>query len=406
MPLYSYKVRDKKGELVSGEAESTSARDLSESLFSGGMIPISVREAKKGGINIENIGDIFQRVKTEEIMIFTRQFFTLFKAGISMDTILAAVSKQISSRAMQNALEKTRKDVAEGASLSQAFARHPKVFDEMYVSMLAAGEEGGILEQVLQELVVLLEKEDEIKRNVKSATLYPKIVVFVLVGAVTVLMTFVVPKFSKFYAHYGADLPIPTQILIGTSNFVRNYWYVVILIIAAIVYMYKRYYKTQAGKLKIDRLRFKVPVFGPLTTKIANARFGHILSALYKSGLPMPRSLEVVANVIDNAAFALEVRKIKDRIQKGSLLSDAMAGGVFFSPVMIETTAVGERTGSLDEMLNAVATHYDLEIGHTIKNLTTLLEPILLIGIFAMVTILALSIFLPIWNMSSIVSGK
>ncbi|OGQ50407.1 MAG: hypothetical protein A3I09_03130 [Deltaproteobacteria bacterium RIFCSPLOWO2_02_FULL_47_10] len=406
MPKFSYKARNQKGALLTGEAEAADSKELQENLFSQGLIPISVRGIGKKNINLQGIGDIFKRVKTEELMIFTRQFYTLFKAGISMDTILSAVSKQLASRTLKEAVQKIKIDVAEGASLSQAFGRHPKVFDEMYVSMIAAGEEGGILEKVLAELVVLLEKEGEIKRNVKSATLYPKIVIFVLILAVTVLMTVVVPKFSTFYAHYGSALPLPTQILIGVSNFTKDYWYIVLAVMAAIVFFYRRYYHTHSGRLKIDKWRMKMPIFGDLSIKIANARFGHILASLYKSGLPMPRSLEVVSNVIGNEAFALEVKKVRDRIQKGSLLSDAMSGTALFPPVMIETTAVGERTGALDEMLSAVADHYDLEIKHTIKNLTTLLEPILLIGIFAVVTVLALSIFLPIWNMSRIVGGK
>ncbi len=272
--------------------------------------------------------------------------------------------------------------------------------------MLAAGEEGGILEQVLSELVKLIEKEDEIRRSVKSAVLYPKIVIFVLVMAVVTLMTVVVPKFSVFYARYGADLPLPTQILIGTSNFIRNFWYIALLAVGGLVYMYHRYYNTRTGKFAIDQLRFKLPVFGDLTLKVANARFGHILSSLYRSGLPMPRALEVVANVVGNEAFALEVRKVRDGIQKGSTLSEAMSKQKLFPAVIIETTAVGERTGALDDMLSAVAEHYDLEVGHTIKNLTTLLEPILLVCIFGMVAGLALSIFLPIWNMSRIVGGR
>jgi type II secretory pathway component PulF len=374
-------------------------------LFGQGMIPIQVREVGKGGINLEELGDLFSHVKTEEIMIFTRQFYTLFKAGVSMDTVLSAISGQISSRALKKAVQKVKVDVAEGSSLSQAFGRHPKVFDEMYVSMLAAGEEGGILEDVLQELVGLLEKEDEIKRNVKSATLYPKIVITVLVLAVVVLMTVVVPKFTAFYAHYGADLPLPTKILIGTSNFIKGYWYIAMLIIGALVFLYKRYYKTNTGRMNIDTLRFKIPVFGELSKKIGNARFGHILASLYKSGLSMPRALEVVANVIGNAHFALEVKKVRDKIQKGSTLSEAMKNSTVFPNVVVETTAVGEKTGALDEMLQAVADHYDLEVKHTIKNLTTLLEPLLLVGIFGMVATLALSIFLPIWNMSRIVGG-
>jgi type II secretory pathway component PulF len=260
------------------------------------------------------------------------------------------------------------------------------------------------LEKVLQELVKLLSKEEEMKKNVKSATLYPKIVVVVLIVAVFVLMTLVVPKFSTFYAKYSAELPIPTLILIGVSKFFKNAWYLIIIFIGFAYFMFARYSHSRTGRFKIDRLKFKLPVFGDLNAKISNARFGHILSALYKSGLPMPRCLEVAARVIGNEAFSREVFIIRDDIQKGATLADAMSRQTLFPPVVIETTAVGERAGSLDEMLDTVAEHYDLEVGHTVKNLATLLEPLLLIMIFGMVTLLALAIFLPIWNLSQVVN--
>lgn len=403
MPLFYYKARNDKGELITGEIDSKSSDRLQEDLFSEGLIPISVKEIKSGGLSFQLLSDFFGKVKAEELMIFTRQFYTLFRAGVSMDTILGTLSKQASSRKLKSVLEKIRTDIAGGASLSQAFGRHPKVFNELYVSMLSAGEEAGILDNVLYGLVKLMEKEDEIKRSIKTATLYPKIVITVLIGAVVVLMSFVVPKFTSFYGHYRAELPIATQILISTSNFIRGYWYIALVIMIIFVYLYKKYAASKTGRYKIDRLKLKLPVFGQLSVKIANSRFGHILGALYSSGLSMPHSLEVVSNVIGNEAYALEVRKLKDAIQKGSTLSDAMVSLNYFSPVMIETTAIGEKSGALDEMLTAIADHYELEVSHNIKNMTTLLEPLLLVAIFCVVTVMALAIFLPIWNMSSII---
>lgn len=402
MPSFTYKARDEKGVLINGEVDAPSAEELKENLFSEGMIPIQVSELKPGGLSTQSISDMFSKVKAEELMIFTRQFYTLFKAGISMDTILSTLAKQVLSKKLKAVIGKVRTDISGGATLAQAFGKHPKVFNELYVSMLKAGEEAGILEQVLQELVKLISKEEEIKRGIKSAILYPKIVIFVLVGAVVVLMTFVVPKFTTFYSHYGADLPIMTQIMIGTSNFFRSYWYVVLLIIIIVFYLYKRYARSKSGKLKIDEISFKLPIFGDLGIKVVTSRFGHILSSLYKSGLPMPKCLSVVSNVIGNEAYSFEVRKLQEAIQKGATMSEAMSQLKYFPPVLIETTAVGERTGALDEMLNAIADHYELEVTHKIKNLTTLLEPLLLGLIFGMVTVLALAIFMPIWNMSSI----
>lgn len=406
MPTFNYRARDRDGVLITGEIEAISAEELKEGLFREGMVPLEVKEAGKGSLSLKSLEGLFGKVKPEDLMIFTRQFYTLFKAGVSMDTIFSTMARQSTSSMMSNALVRIRADVAAGAMLSQAFARHPKIFNELYVSMLAAGEEAGILETVLKNLSELLQRDFEIQKNIKGAILYPKIVLTVLVLAVVFLMMFVVPKFTEFYSRYGAELPLPTKILIGISDFFRYYWFVAIGIVVAIVVAYQRFYRTHLGHLKVDRLKFQLPVFGSLNLKVANARFGHILSALYRSGLAMPRSLEVVANVIGNMAFALEIQKVRDDIQRGSTLSESLARQQYFPPVIIETTAVGERAGALGDMLSTVAEHYELEVSHTVKNLTTMLEPLLLVGIFAAVTLLALAIFLPVWNLSSVISGR
>ncbi len=403
MPTFQYKARDKDGILISGEIEAVTAQELKDGLFHEGLIPLSVKEIKSGALKL-NLSGLFSKVKPEEIMIFTRQFYTLFKAGVSIDTILDTMIKQLRGRSLKNALVRVRADVASGSTLAQAFSRHPKIFNELYVSMLSAGEEAGILEEVLRHLSELLAKDYEIRKNVKGATLYPKIVITVLILAIVFLMIFVVPRFVDFYGRYGAELPVPTRILIGMSGFFRNYWYIALGGVVVLIILYKRFYNTNVGRFKIDRLRLKFPVFGPLNLKVANARFGHILSALYRSGLAMPRSLEVVANVLENAAVSLEILKVRDETQRGSTLSEALSRQTYFSPVIVETTAVGERAGALDEMLSTVAEHFDTEVTHTIKNLTTLLEPLLLIGIFGFVALLALAIFLPIWNMSEVIS--
>jgi len=405
MPKFRYKARDDEGELVTGEIEAISGTELKESLFREGMIPINVVEIKKGEVSFKSVSNYIKRVKTDDILIFTRQFYTLFKAGVSMDTILGTMIKQSRSASLKNALVRIRADISSGSTISQAFGRHPNIFNELYVSMLSAGEEAGILEEVLRQLSDLLSRDYEIQKSVKGATLYPKIVVTVLVLAVTFLMAFVVPKFVNFYGRYGTDLPLPTQILIGMSSFVRNYWFVVCAVVGGLFYLYRRFYSTNVGRMRVDKIRFRLPVFGQLNMKVANARFGRILSSLYHSGLSLPRSLEVVANVIGNHAFAMEVRKVKDDIQKGSTLAEALERQTYFPPVIVETASIGESAGALDEMLSTVADHFDMEVSHMIKNLMTLLEPLLLVGIFGFVTLLALAIYLPIWNLSAVV-GK
>lgn len=404
MAMFLYKARDRAGTLISGEIEASSAQELKESLFHEGMIPLQVKELVKSSWSPQNLLDALNKVKPEQLMVFTRQFYTLFKAGVSMDTILATMAQQMQGTKLAQALIRIRADLSSGSSLSQAFSRHPRIFNDLYISMLAAGEEAGILEQVLANLSDLLRKEFEIEKNIKGAMLYPKIVIGVLFSAVAFLMTFVVPKFVDFYARYDAELPLPTRILIGLSVFFTKYWYVALVTFIVVVILWQRFSSTNTGRMKIDRVRFQLPIFGDLNVKVANARFGHIMSALYRSGLAMPRCLDVVARVIGNVAFAFEVQKIRDDIQKGSSLSEAMSRRMYFPPVMVETTAVGERAGALDEMLSTIAGHYDMEVDHTVKNLTTLLEPIMLCLIFGMVTILALAIFLPIWSLSEVIN--
>lgn len=400
---FAYRARDEKGALVTGEVESPALDAMMDEMGHRGLVPLQVTEIKPGSVSLESIGRWFNRVKAEELMVFTRQFHTLFKAGVSIDTILDTLTKQSLGKAMQEATEQIRNDVRKGASLSQAFRQHPQVFDELYVSMIAAGEEAGILEQTMEELVKLIEKEDAIRRSIKSAMFYPKIVIFILICSIVTLMTFVVPKFETFFSHFKSELPLPTRIVIFTSHAVLDYWYIVLIIVSAIWYAFYRYSLTKSGRFTLDRIKFQVPVFGPLNLKVACARFGHILGALYKSGLPMARGLDVVANVIGNEAYAMEVRLIRDDIQRGTGLADSMKLRSYFPSIVIETTAVGERTGALDEMLEAIAAHFDLEVSHNIKNLTALLEPILLVGIFAVVAVVALAIFLPIWGMSEAV---
>ncbi len=403
MPSFNYKARDKAGALVTGTVDAVSAEALKESLFKTGLFPLTVARAGIA-ISFDAISGYFNRVSDEDMMIFVRQFYTLFKAGVSMDTILATMAKSISSKTMREAVIKIRTDISAGATLAQAFSRHPKIFDELFVAMIAAGEEAGILEQVLEKLSLLIQKDVELRKNVKGAILYPKIILTVLVGAMIFLMTFVVPQFVGFYGNFAAELPLPTRILMGISSFFRGYWYMIVAVVVGLSILYRRYKATPAGHLYIDKLRFRIPVFGELSLKVANARFGHIMASLYRSGLAMTRCLEVVANVIGNEAFATEVRELRNSIQKGSTLSEAMGKQTYFSPVMIETTAVGESAGALDDMLSTIAEHYDIEVAHTVKNLTVLLEPMLLIGIFGMVALLALAIFLPIWNMTNVVN--
>ncbi len=406
MPHFYYRARDDRGVLLRGEFEGEGPDALMDHLSGRGLIPLSIKTGSQGALSQLWKRVTQKRVKPVEVLVMTRQFHTLFKAGMSMEAVLGTLIRQTTNERLKEALRGIQTSIGGGQSLAKSFGNYREIFGDLYISMLAAGEEAGILQEVLGNLATLLDKEIQIKSSVKGATLYPKIVIFVLVAATFVIMNFVVPQFASFYARFGADLPWPTRIVTAVSRFVQQYWYVMGLIAGGLWFAYKKYSRTPSGRLKIGALRFKLPVFGPLNLKVANARFCHILGALYRSGLPMTRCLEITGNTIENGAFQRDMEILKSEVTRGRSISQGMEASHYFTPVTVDAAAVGEKTGSLDEMLDAIGTHYDLEVQYTIKNLTTLLEPILLFGIFGMVTIFVLAVYLPIWNLAQVVLKK
>lgn len=398
MGKFSYKARRSNGALVQATVEAENINAARGKIADQGLIPISVTDMGKG---LGALNFTFKKsVKPQEIVLFTKQFATLFKAGMGMENLLGTLSKQAANPTLKEALENIKNDIQQGSSLAKAFAKHDKIFDELYINMLASGEEAGILDEVLNQLSDVLEKDFAMRKGIKSAMLYPKIVVGVLICASAVLMIMVVPKFKEIFDSLGAELPLPTQIMMWISDFMRNYFFALVGAGIAANYLFKKYYATPKGKYNVDRVTFKMPVFGPLALKVANARFANILSCLYRSGLPVTKALDITGNTIGNEAFMRDVRILQSSVEKGTTIADSMRNLNYFDPVIIEATNIGEKTGALDGMLTSIGAHYDMEINHTIKNLTTLLEPILLVCIFSMVALFAMAIFLPIWSMS------
>lgn len=402
MPLFNYRARDQKGILVTGHMEGLSLDTIKNVLGEQGLIPIKVDPIQIKGSWFPKL-KWFKKVQSQEILLMTRQFQTLFKSGMGMETILGTLQRQTKNKTLKETLQRIQTDISQGSSLTNAFSRHPEIFDDLYINMLSAGEEAGILDQVLANLASLLAKEIEIKARVQSATLYPKIVLGVLCAASTVMLFWVIPEFSKFYAHFHATLPLPTRILVGMSHLIRYYGWAVALLAGGIYLSIWHYYQTPTGRFRLDKLRWQIPVFGSLGQKIANARFAHLLGSLYRSGLSITKSLGLVESVMDNEVMGRDIRKIRTQIEKGQSIAKAMEETQSFAPILIEATAVGEKTGSLDSMLQGLAEHYDADIHHITQNLATLLEPFLLFFLFGFVALFALAIFLPIWRMSSAV---
>ncbi|AEA34097.1 type II secretion system F family protein [Hippea maritima] len=345
----------------------------------------------------------FGRVKLEDLIVFTRQFATLFDAGVPISTILERLSEQTVSFKLKGVVEQIKKDVDGGMSLSEAFARREDIFSPLYINMLKVGEESGTLDVVLERLATILETELQTRNRIKTATRYPKIVVSAIVIAFSIIITFVIPRFVSLFNKFNATLPLPTRILIGINNFVHNFWWLVIGLIIASIAFFKKYKKTPQGKRKIDEIILKLPILGKLVHKIYLSRIMRILGLLYKSGLAITTSLDIVAEATGNDVAKQAILAIRSYVESGATISRPIKSSEFFPDIVSDMVAVGEETGRLDEMLFKVSDYFDEEISYAINNLSTAIEPILLVFIAAMVLLLALGVFLPMWDMVKVV---
>lgn len=403
MPFFQYRARDKNGALVTGGLEALSESELEASLDKMGLIPIKI-SIQTSSIRLPSFKDIFKKkISDENIILFSRQLATLFGAGIPLTRALFTLEKQIEDKEFASIVKAIREDVEGGGAFSKAIAKHPNVFPEIYSSMVEAGEAGGILDGVLDRLALLFEKNAENRAKVKSATLYPKIVIGAIIIAVTVIMNFVIPRFAKLYSNFSIELPLPTKILIAASNAFTSYWHFVFLFALAAFFAVRFYLATEKGRVMRDGLVLKVPVFGPLLLKSILSRFSRVFGSLYKSGLPILQSLDISSRAVDNRVLTEEIKKIEDNVRAGKNLSEPMSKSPHFPPMVVQMVSVGEDTGNLDDMLVKVSEYYDREVDSTIRNLTTILEPILLSFIFVIVLFLALAIFLPMWDIIKVV---
>ncbi len=400
MSAFSYRARDRKGALVRGVLEGTNSAAIEDALDRIGLIPIDVAPLTTPmSIKRLKITPLLKKITGQDLIIFSRQLATLFGAGVPLTKALSTLERQITSTQFVEVVRSVREDIEGGSTFAAALSRHPKVFGELYSSMVEVGETGGILDEVLDRLAYLLEKASENRAKIKSATLYPKIVVGAIFFAVVFLMWFVVPKFSHLYANFNLSLPLPTKMLIALSGGMIRYWYLIVSFAVVVMAGLRLYRSTGRGRQRWDGWIMKIPVFGPIILKNIMSRFARVLGSLYKSGLPMLQSLDIVSRAVENRVISLAVKEIEAEVRGGNVISEQMAKYPFFPPMVIQMVAVGEETGGLDEMLEKVAQYYDQEVDSAIRNLTTSLEPVLLAVIFGMVLFLALAIFLPMWDM-------
>jgi len=397
---FDYKVRDQMGNLVVGKLEADSIPIVVTKLREMGYLPVSVRPAKGAGLKTEIIIPGFSdRIKPKEVAVFTRQFATMVDSGLSISRSINVLAQQVENKHFAIMLRQIHDDLDQGLGLSAALAKHPKVFDNLYVSMVAAGEVGGSIDIVLKNVAANLEKQVELNRKVKGAMTYPIVVVCVITVIVTVMMVLIVPIFKKLFASLGGKLPGPTQLLIAISNTLVS-WRVVLVVLVAVVaiVLFRRYIRTENGRRVWDRFKMRPPVFGPVTHKAGLARFASTLSSLLSAGVPAMEALDITANAAGNSIIADAILEVKARVREGNSFAEPMSRLDVFPTLVVQMVEVGEQTGSLDDMLQRVSDFYIGEVDQTVDNLTSILEPFLVVIMGVVIGSIIICLYLPMFD--------
>ena len=410
MPFFAYKARNASGELLTGVMEGADSGAVADQLFSTGATPVEILVTKKAATTGADIG-WWQRltekkVSSMDVQLFSRQLYTLLKAGVPIMRGLAGLQESAISPAFGRIIKDVRESLDAGRELSAAMARHPTVFTPFYLSMVRVGEMTGRLDEVFLRLFDHLEFDRDMRARVKTATRYPSFVIVAMLIAMVIVNMFVIPQFVKVFASFNAELPLMTRILIGTSAFMVNYWPVLLAVTIAGIAAFRAWLRTVPGRYTWDRYKLKFPIAGKIILKGTMARFARSFALSSTSGVPIVQALTVVSQTVDNAYLCARVEQMRDGVERGdSILRTSVAAGVF-TPVVLQMIAVGEESGSLDELMNEIAQMYEREVDYELKTLSSQIEPILIAFLGVMVLVLALGIFLPVWDLGKVALHK
>lgn len=399
MPLtYIWKGRTQEGNLVTGETEAENELELLLALRNSGIIPRYVKEKEERKIFT------FGKVSQKDILFFTRQFATLFAAGVPVVQAFDALIDQIKNKSFKKVLIQMRNDIEKGSSLAESMKRHPKVFNSLFINMVRAGEEGGILEKVLQRMADYFEKMIKLKRKIIGAMIYPSLIIAVAVLVVSIIMIFVIPTFAKLFGEMGIDLPLPTRITIAVSNFMAKSAVFILAGIIGFFVFIKFLRKSERGKKIIDGVLLKAPLLGVVLLKASLSRFARTLGTLLSSGVPILSSMEISARASANKIIEDVVLEMKEDVTAGKSLTEVLkTNPEIFPPIFVQMVSVGESTGATDEMLNKVADFYDEEVDNAVANLMSMLEPALIIFLGVTIGFIVLSLYLPIFRLGEVV---
>lgn len=409
MPNFRYQGRSLNGKPVSGDIDAPTVDLAADALINKGVIPTSINQDSSASESLFklDVGQWFvPSVPLEVLVIFCRQMYSLTKAGVPLLRAMKGLSSNTVNKQLHNALNDVVSELTNGRSLSASMKLHSNVFSSLFVSMINVGENTGRLDEVLLQLSNYYEQELETRKRIKSAMRYPTFVITFVVAALGILNYFVIPQFASMFSRFGVDLPLPTRILIGTSNFVVAYWAWILAAIFGSLLAFKGWQSGASGREKWDKFKLKMPIVGSIVSRAQMARFARTFALMLRSGVPLNQAISLSAEAMGNRYLELRLLEMKGSIEAGGTVSATAIKSGIFTPLVIQMISVGEETGRIDELLLEVADFYDREVDYDLKTLTARIEPILLMFVAAIVLILALGIFLPMWGMLDAIQGK
>ena len=401
MATFTYTARTATGDIHSGEREARSRDEIASFLRGQRLTPVKIEEGKKkeGGFTIGT------GIATRDIVIFTRQFATMINSGLPLVQSLDILAKQSENKSLQKVIQQVLYDVESGQTLADSMRAHPKVFSDLFVNMVAAGEAGGILDTILLRLATFLEKADALRRKIKGAMIYPGVILTVAAGAVTILLLFVIPTFQEMFDSAGVPLPGPTLFVVALSKLLQKYWWAMGVSFFMMLVLIRQYYKTPNGQLQIDRLLLNLPIIGGLQRKAAIARFTRTLGTLVSSGVAILDGLEITARTAGNRVLHDAIMESRTSIAGGETISEPLKRSGVFPPMVVQMINVGEQTGGLDEMLTKIADFYDEEVDAAVSGLLALMEPVMIVFLGVVVGGMIVAMYLPIFDMINAVGG-
>ncbi|MDF1597659.1 MAG: type II secretion system F family protein [Acidimicrobiia bacterium] len=401
---FAYKVKDREGQVHSGEMEGSSQSAVTKALRDRGFQPLAVDEKKDSALQKEiRIPGLTDRIKLKEVAIFSRQFATMINAGLSLLRALNILAEQTPNKAFARTIIEVKNDVERGTSLSAAMEKHPKAFNRLYTSMVKAGEVGGVLDDTLVRLADTLESQVELRAKIKSAMMYPIAVFGLVIMIVAAMLMFIVPMFEDLYADLGGELPVPTKMLLAVSKVVTSYWWALMIVTVGSLFMFRRWIATDSGRTTFDKIKLKLPIFGNLVHKTAIARFAHTLASLTKTGVPILQAMDIVAETSGNAVVSAAVLDVKASVREGESIAKPLESHKIFPPMVVQMIAVGEETGALDTMLEKIGSFYDQEVQTMVDGLTSLIEPLLIVVLGATVGGMLISLYMPMFNVINLI---